>query len=132
MSQVMDHEVGLRQCGPTFFRWSRRSADGVVVVSLAGELDLAALELEPVLLGLAESDHAATIVLDLSQLEFIDACGVSVILSAWKAARARGHVLRVEGLHGLPARVFGLLGLEPMLDRQPCGDVSEGDCGDQW
>lgn len=102
-----------------------------MVVSLAGELDLAAVELEPLLLQVAESGPAATIVLDMSDLDFIDAYGVGIILGAWKAAKARGRVLRVEGLHGLPARVFRLAELEPVLVRRPCGDDLKGNPGDQ-
>ena len=116
---MVNCEVGDPHCGPTSFRWSQRCADGVVVVSLTGELDLAEVELEPLLLRIAESGPAATIVLDVSELAFIDAYGVGVIVSAWKAAKARGRVLRVDGVHGLPARVFGLVGLEPMLAGAP-------------
>jgi anti-sigma B factor antagonist len=126
VSQMVDSEVGAPDCGPTSFRWSRRCGDGAVVVSLAGELDLAEVELEPLLLQMAESGPAATIVLDMSELAFIDAYGVGVIVNAWKAAKARGRVLRVDGVRGLPARVFRLVGLEPMLV-DGCGDVSEGE-----
>jgi anti-anti-sigma factor len=86
------------------------------------------VELEPLLLRVAESGPAATIVLDMAELSFIDAYCVGVIVSAWKAAKAHGRVLRVDGLHGLPARVFRLVGLEPVLVRRPCGDISEGEC----
>jgi anti-anti-sigma factor len=99
---------------------------------LAGELDIASVELPPLLLWLAESGPAAVIVLDMSELTFIDAYSVGVIVSAQKAAKARGRVLRVDGLHGVPARVFRLVGLlEPVLARRPCGDVSEGNADDQ-
>lgn len=128
---MVNREVGVPQCAPASFRWSQRCVDGAVVVSLAGELDLAAVELEPLLLRVAESGHAATIVLDMSELGFIDAYSVGVIVSAWKAAKARGRVLRVDGLHGLPARLFRLVGLEPVLACRPGGDTSEGDCGDR-
>jgi anti-anti-sigma factor len=126
---MVDREVGVPHCGPASFRWSQRCGDGVVVVSLAGELDLAAVELEPLLLRVVESGPATTIVLDMSELRFIDAYGVGVIVGAWKAAEARGRALRVDGLHGLPARVFRLLGLEPVLARRPCGEIAEGECG---
>ena len=128
---MVDCEVGVPHCGPTSFRWSQRCRDGAVVVSLAGELDLAAVELEPLLLRLAESGPTPTIVLDMSELEFIDAYGVGVIVSAWRAAKARGRVLRVDGLHGLPARVFGLVGLEPMLAGRPAATFLKENAGDR-
>jgi anti-anti-sigma factor len=128
---MVDREVGVPHCGPTSFRWSQRCRDGAVVVSLAGELDLAAVELEPLLLRLAESGPTATIVLDMSELDFIDAYGVGVIVSAWRAAKARGRVLRVDGLHGLPARVFRLVRLEPMSVAGAAATSLEGNAGDQ-
>jgi len=128
---MASRDVGVPQCEAASFRWLRRCRDGAVVVSLAGELDLAAVELEPLLLQVAESGPAATIVLDLSDLDFIDAYGVGIIVNAWKVADARGRVLLVEGLHGLPARVFRLTDLEPLLVRRPCGDDLKGNSGDQ-
>lgn len=125
---MADDVIGVPHCGPSSFRWAQRCGDDAVVVSLAGELDVASVELEPLLLRLAESGATATIVLDMSELDFIDAYGVGVIVSAWKAAKAHGRVLRVDGVHGLPARVFRLVGLEPLLVRRPCGDISEGEC----
>jgi anti-sigma B factor antagonist len=128
---MVDREVGVSHCGPTSFRWSQRCGDGAVVVSLAGELDIASVELEPLLLRVAESGPAATIVLDMSELVFIDAYGVGVIVGAWKAANAHGRVLWVDGLQGLPARVFHLLGLEAVLARRPCATFLKGNAGDQ-
>lgn len=126
MSQISGGEVGIPSWGPALFRWSQRSVDDAVVVSLAGELDVSAAELGPLLLRVAESGIAATIVLDLSEVSFIDAYGIGRIVDAWTAAKARGQVLQVDGLHGLPARVFRLVGLESMLVRRTCGDISEG------
>ena len=115
MSQMVDYKVGVSRCEAASFHWSQRCRDGAVVVSLAGELDLASAQFGPVLLRLAESAPAATIVLDASELRFIDAYGVGLIVNARKAARAHGRALQVSGLRGLPARVFGLLGLEQAL-----------------
>lgn len=128
MRQKRDYEVGV----PPSFRWSQQCTADAVVVSLAGELDIASVQLPPLLLWLVESGPAPTIVLDMTELSFIDAYCVGLIVSAQKAAKARGRVLLVDGLHGVPARVFRLVGLlEPVLARRPCGDVSEGNAGDQ-
>ena len=128
---MADCDVGVPHCEAASFRWSLRCRDGAVVVSLAGELDLAVMELEPLLLQVAESGPAATIVLDMSELDFIDAYGIGTIVNAWKVAKARGRALRVEGLRGLPARVFRLAELEPLLVRPPRGDELKGNSGDQ-
>jgi anti-sigma B factor antagonist len=119
-------EVRVPQWGPGRFGWSQRRVDGVVVVHLAGELDLStAEELRRRLMRVAETGAAATIVLDLSGVHFIDAQSTGMIVRAWAVARLRGRELCVDGLHGIPARVFGLLGVEPILVRR----ILEADSG---
>jgi anti-anti-sigma factor len=106
------------QPGSQLFDWSQRCAGDVVVVHLAGELDMLTLEeLRLKLCVLVGSVDAGTVVLDLSELEFISAGPVRAILSARDAAAARGRVLCVEGLHGISARVFEVLGLESLVCR---------------
>jgi anti-sigma B factor antagonist len=90
--------------------------DGVVVIHLAGELDMStAAELDSRLAKVVGSGTAGAVVLDLSDVSFVDACCVGVMVTAWSSAARRGRELRVDGLHGVPARVFDLLGLDWML-----------------
>jgi len=104
---------------PGGFGWSEWVADGAVVVYLAGELDLStAAEFGRRLMEVAESGAAPTIVLDLSDVSFIDARCTGLIVSAWSAAKFRGRELCVDGLHGVSARIFGVLGLESILARR--------------
>jgi anti-anti-sigma factor len=103
--------------------------DGAVVVCLGGELDVSTVELGPLLRGVVESGADAMIVLDMSDVCFIDAYSIGLIMGAWKAAKARGRGLQVDGLRGLPARVFRLVGLEPVLVCQGSGDIAEGKAG---
>lgn len=96
--------------------WSPSCVGDAVVVYLAGELDMFTLPyFRRQLFGLVESVVAGTVVLDLSELQFIGASSVEVILSARKAADARGRVLSVAGLHGISARVFEILGLDSLV-----------------
>ena len=118
MSENSGNGVGAPPRGSGRFGWSRRRVDGAEVIFLAGELDLAtAAELRRRLLPVVESSAAATIVLDLSGVRFVDAHTVDVIVAAWKSARGHGRQLQVAGLHGGPALVFNVLGLEPILTR---------------
>jgi len=108
--------------GSPHFGWSLRCVGDVVVVYLAGELDMLTLEeLRRKLFVLVGSVDARRVVLDLSELEFISAGSVGVILSARDAAAARGRVLCVDGLHGISARVFEVLGLEALVCRSNNG-----------
>lgn len=83
-----------------------------MVVRLSGDLDLStASQFGWQLRELT----GATIVLDLSEVAFIDAHCAGLIMRAWDAATDCGHELRVMGLRGIPARVFDLLGLVAIL-----------------
>ena len=118
---------GVRALGswPDPFGWSRRRVDGADVIWLAGELDFdTAAELRLRLIRVAESSTAATIVLDLSDVCFMDGKCAGVIVAAWEAARCHGRQLEVDGLHGTPEFVFDVLGLEPILARRT--ETSEG------
>jgi anti-anti-sigma factor len=111
MSSLDEPQPGTQHVG-----WSQRCADNVVVVHLAGDLDMSTLdELRLKLCVLVGSVDAGTVVIDLSELEFISAGPVGAILSARDAAAARGKVLCVDGLHGISARVFEVLGLESLV-----------------
>jgi anti-anti-sigma factor len=100
---------------------------------VAGELDLStSAELRQRLTTVVESGPGAVIVLDLSDLRFIDAHCIGLIVAAWTAARCRGQRLEVDGLCGIPARVFGVLRLEPLLARRVCEDTAGRDSGGRY
>ena len=129
MFELSGGEARAPRWGLGLFDWSQQCVDGAVVIHLAGELDLStAVELRRRLMRVAESGAAATIVLDMSDVRFIDAHSVGLIVTAWAAAKCRGRQLRVDGLHGMPARVFGLLGLEPLLARRTWGRRGRRGC----
>jgi anti-anti-sigma factor len=84
------------------------------------------------LMSVAESGGTATIVLDLSGVCFIDAGSIGLIVTAWAAAKCRGRQLRVDGLGGMPARLFGLLGLESMVSRRTPECEAGGHAGGRY
>jgi anti-sigma B factor antagonist len=58
--------------------------DGVHVVTVRGELDLgSAPDLEPAL-GQAVAAGDASVLIDLSECEFIDSTGIALIVRAWQ------------------------------------------------
>jgi anti-sigma B factor antagonist len=127
VSEMSDCEARAPGWGPGCFGWSQRYADGGVVVHVAGELDLStSAELRQRLMKVVESGRGA-VVLDLSDVRFIDAHSVGLIVAACAAARCRGRRLEVDGLRGIPARVFGLLELEPLLAHRTSEDSARRD-----
>ena len=73
------------------------SGQGVAFVRPAGELDIAAApQLDQTLVSALRG--ARLVVLDISQLEFLDSCGVHLIAAATSAARSAGRrMITVRG-----------------------------------
>jgi anti-sigma B factor antagonist len=87
-------------------------------VAVRGELDLlAAPHLRQALLEATKEDPA-TIGLDLSAVTFIDSTGISVILQAWRRAKANGGQLVVDSASPVVTRVIEVAGLTDLLAAQ--------------
>lgn len=96
----------------------RSESQGAHLISLHGEMDGAnAKALEDELIS-AEAMSASRIVLDLSELEFIDSSGLAVIMRANERAKNDGHVLRVlrpGGRDGQVSEMFELCRMDQVL-----------------
>jgi anti-anti-sigma factor len=93
----MDGPHGTGSGHPHFGVRQRHDADGVVRVTLVGELDLSATD--GLRARLDEVQQAKRRVrLDLSELEFIDCTGIRAILDAMARARREGSALEVDRL----------------------------------
>jgi anti-sigma B factor antagonist len=83
-------------------------------VRVRGELDLATCpELEAVLA--AESATGGTLVLDLSELEFIDSTGIGLLFAAWRESQRDGFELRLTRGSDLVMRALQICGLRDEL-----------------
>jgi len=101
---------------PQPFRVDVHREGAAVRLVPVGELDLAtAGELEARLAEL-EAAKPDEVLLDLRELEFIDSCGVRLIVAADRAASRNGH--RFAVISGPPAvqRVLDISGLGERLD----------------
>jgi anti-sigma B factor antagonist len=85
-----------------------------VRVRVRGELDLATAELLADRLR-ALRDRRAAVLLDLDELEFIDACGLRVVLTAAEDARNDGWAFTVTRGSAPVRRLFALLGIDKQL-----------------
>ncbi len=80
-------------------------------VTILGELDLAtAPELERTL-GEIEASTAATIILDLDQVEFLDSTGLGVLVGGLKRVRAHEGSLRLVCTQERILKIFRITGL---------------------
>jgi anti-sigma B factor antagonist len=89
-------------------------ADGVPVVVVAGDLDMATAG--DMSQQLAEVVGAGTdVVVDLSGLEFIDSTGLNALIAARRASEGRGGTLTLRRPARCVRRVLGITGLDQVF-----------------
>jgi anti-anti-sigma factor len=99
---------------PAFSMTELAAEHGDHQVRLAGELDFASTpQLADRLVAIAGS----AVVLDLSDLRFIDARGLAALVEAKQRIEQQGDRMELRGAHGLVARVFEICGLAHVLSR---------------
>lgn len=84
-------------------------------VHLAGELVFGtANTAKPQLVALLEAG-CRRIVVDASELDYLDSSGLGVLLAAWQRTQRMGGRLELRGVHGQPARILALTGSDTLL-----------------
>jgi anti-sigma B factor antagonist len=98
----------------------RHEADRVVL-SLAGELDLATAELLEQAIDAAENGEQL-VVLDLQALEFIDSTGLRGVLAALEGCRERGQEFAITPGSPQVQRLLSVTGVSGHLRTIASGD----------
>jgi anti-sigma B factor antagonist len=88
-----------------------RTDGDMTTVALAGEFDLDGAAQFAVRADDAVNNAAATVVVDLGELTFIDSTGVAALLELHHRLSAAGRALRVVNVGQQPASVFAMTGL---------------------
>ena len=98
---------------PDFTAYLARPAGGPCRIKLAGEFDLSGREQVDELLEKTMGE--SRLVLDLSEVDFIDSMGIQFVVTTHERARLEGRELTI--VRGGPnvTRVFGLVGLDDAL-----------------
>ena len=100
---------------PAVFHLASRSEDGWVRVVASGELDLTA---EDAIVDAVAAAMPATVVLDMTDVGFIDSSGLRAVLRATRAATAAGGRLLVDVVDAGPVdRLFALAGVGDWIER---------------
>lgn len=97
-------------------RIESREAAGVTYVTLGGEFDLAGIEQFDLAISKLEANEPQTLVIDLSELAFMDSSGLRALVMADHRARLAGRRLAI--VPGPPSvrRVFEITQLDERLD----------------
>ena len=92
---------------------------GYAVVALCGELDLADAPVVASHLIAAVAAFGPSIIVDLAGLEFIDCCGLGVLLRVLKWTRESGGDMYLVGSRLRVRRVFEMAGLTGVFSVYP-------------
>lgn len=99
------------------------------LLALSGEMDLrAAAELREALLK-ALADGEGRVVLDMSELTFIDSTTISVLIMARKRADAAGGEVTVRGVPDRVQRIFTITGIDSLFPRDRADTATGSDAG---
>jgi anti-sigma B factor antagonist len=86
--------------------------DGVAVVAASGEIDLATASSFRTALIDAVADRAGDLVVDLSDVTFMDSTGLGALVSARRRLALRGASLRLVGPAGGVRRILDIAKVE--------------------
>lgn len=90
--------------------------DGATVVAVSGEVDLQSAPRLAAALDDARAAGASSIVVDLSQVEFLDSSGLGVLASAHRDVAAAGGSLRLVRPRPAIDKVLTLTRLSDVID----------------
>jgi anti-sigma B factor antagonist len=93
---------------------------GQVVVVVVGDIDvLSAGVLREALAKAVRSAGTGAIVVDLSDVGFMDSSGVQALLDGYHSAMVAGGTLSVRGASGTAERVLNIVGLASLFGLPP-------------
>jgi len=88
---------------------------GDLLIRLCGEMDASGCaEIRPELEQISHTENI-NIVLDLSQISFLDSSGIGAIVFLYKRLRARGRTLVIIGAQGQPQELMKLLRIDSAI-----------------
>ncbi|WP_304452009.1 STAS domain-containing protein [Nocardiopsis sp. YSL2] len=96
--------------------------DGTTVVELSGEIDIATAD--QVFADLVTAASEGCVVVDLSEVEFIDASGVNALVGAMRAAVRAHHHLALANPPAQLTRILDVLALHAVLPTHPDVDTA--------
>ena len=105
---------------------SKQTVDGLTVVTVTGELDLATAPTLHRELRRADDASSPDLAVDLSQVTFFDCAIVGVLVRAMNNVQAEGGCLRLRGLSGGPKRLLDLCHLDGVICVEDTASIAAG------
>ena len=100
-----------RNCG-----FEVRRTEDVLTLTLCGEIDHhSAVQMRTEIDALLYEEHPKKLVLDLSQIEFMDSSGLGLIMGRYSLMQKLGGEMTVRNPHERLVKIFTLAGLQRMV-----------------
>ncbi len=94
------------------FSVSTGRRDGLATVTVIGELDLAAIDIVTEAIGQEITTIGTrSVCVDLSQTQFIDSSGISILLKGRREADNTGVAYHISGAAGMVRQILSLTGV---------------------
>ena len=91
--------------------------DGTTVVRLRGRLNIdSSPAFRDQLLATLRAQSARAVVVDMTEVSYIDASGIATLVEALKIARSRHNTLRLKGLEGRVLHLFEVTRLADLFE----------------
>jgi len=105
---------------PAPFETSSAEVDGVSVIAVRGELDLSTAPRLEAPLDAALNGGSTSVLIDLSECEFIDSTGIALIVRAWQQLEGNGSgQLGICNPNEQVRRVLDVSGLDQSIPVHP-------------
>jgi anti-sigma B factor antagonist len=102
-----------------------KHGDQRIVVYLRGHLSIdSSPDLRDQLLAILRDQPPKSLIVDLTQISYIDASGIATLLEALKIARNRQTALCLQGLQGPVVHLFQVTGLLALFEANGYGNAS--------
>lgn len=90
-------------------------AESNIALALQHEFDAhAAKQIENELTQLSQTEQAE-LVIDMTQVQFIDSCGIGAIVFLYKRLKSRGKGLRLLNVNGQPRQLMQMLRIDKVI-----------------
>ncbi|KJF92411.1 anti-anti-sigma factor [Photobacterium angustum] len=91
------------------------SSSSVIALALQDEFDAQrARELESEFDALSQTERME-LVIDMTQVQFIDSCGIGAIVFLYKRLKSRGRRLRLLNVNGQPRELMQMLRIDKVI-----------------
>jgi anti-sigma B factor antagonist len=99
--------------------------DEASFVRLRGRLNVdSSPALRDRLLSMLEAQSRKGVVVDLTDVTYIDSSGIATLIEGLRMARMRQTTLCVQGLQGRLLHLFQVTGVSALFEKSGCGTVS--------